>query len=75
MVTTPLDDVALRIACRSTEFAVTKTEVAAVTFLASETVELVDETDTAPELEVRLAEEPEVVVMSPDPERTTSPDA
>lgn len=75
MVTFPLADVVPTIACRSKVFVLSTTALAAITLRAKDTVAAVDVIETVPELEVTVAPEPEVVVIFPEPEMDTSPDA
>lgn len=75
IVTTPLEDVVLTVAPRLILFAVSEIALAADTVLSRETVAPVEVTDTDPAVEVIFALDPEVVVMFPDPESETLPDA
>jgi hypothetical protein len=56
-------------------FAVSEIALAADTVLSRETVAPVEVTDTNPAVEVIFALDPEVVVISPDPERVMFPEA
>ena len=75
IVTTPLADVVPMVAPSASLFAVNEIALAAETFRSSVNVAPVEVIDTEPVVEVMLALEPEDVVMFPDPDIETLPEA
>ena len=75
MVTTPLEDVVPMVAPSASLFAVSEIALAADTVLSREIVAAEEVIVTEPEVEVMLAFEPEVVVMFPEPDIETLPEA
>jgi hypothetical protein len=75
MVTTPLAEVVPMVAPRASLFAVNEIAEAAETLRSSVNVASVEVIDTEPVVEVMLALEPEDVVMFPEPDIETLPEA
>ena len=73
IVTTPVEEVVLRLAARLSVSPVKVIELGAVTFLSTEMVPVVDVIATAPVLEVTVAVELVAVVMLPEPESVMFP--
>jgi hypothetical protein len=72
-VTTPVEEVVLRLAARLSVSPVKVIELGAVTFLSTEMVPAVDVIATAPVFEVTVAVELDAVVMLPEPESVMFP--
>jgi hypothetical protein len=75
IVTTPVEEVVLRLAARLSVSPVKVIELGAVTFLSTEMDPAVDVMATAPVFEVTVAVELDAVVMLPEPESVMFPAA